>query len=205
MRRDAEELFEVFDMWTELETAPWEPPTPASRSVARPVLSPPHWTPNGAIEPATVIQAPPSMQQGRRRIGPRIPPPLPLPPPEPDPVLTPGDFLREVGIPEIERAAQRLEAVDHQLKVQDLLDLPDPALRVLFWPRPGSMNVDPERTRATLEISVQRDEPAKVVAHYWGDLPSESTVLGQIPLDTFDLDWLNARMLDFIEAVLGQV
>jgi len=113
--------------------------------------------------------------------------------------------MRSVGIPEVERAAQRLEAVDHQLKVQDLLDLPDPALRVLFWPRPGSMHVGSERTRATLEIAVNWEGEGKVEAKYWGDLPSEKILLGQTPVDSFDLDWFNARVLDFIEAILGQV
>lgn len=100
-----------------------------------------------------------------------------------------------------------MEAVDHKVMIQDLLDLPDPALRVLFWPRPGAMRATQDRISATLELVVSNDEPElrEVVARYWvGDPPVDEASLGSIPVDTLDLAWVRGRMLDFIEAILAQ-
>lgn len=113
-------------------------------------------------------------------------------------------FLREEAVPEIAEAARRVQAVDHQLLLQDLLDLPDAALRVLFWPHPGRMALGPERTRVTLEFSVPRGEP-DVVARWWpGDRPSVRYPLGRISAEVLDLEWIRSRVLDVIEAGLEE-
>ncbi|NJD19471.1 MAG: hypothetical protein FIA95_09360 [Gemmatimonadetes bacterium] len=162
-------------------------------------------TPDGAVEPAPVIQPAPSLEQRR--------PPLvslPVPPPgsrptSPDPGREPAAFLREVGIPEMLRAGRRLEAVDHQLLIQDLLDLPEAALRILLWPRPGPMVAFPERRRATLEISLCRDEPEAVAARYWtADRSWEPIALGRTPPSSLDLAWVRSRVLEFIADILDR-
>jgi len=127
------------------------------------------------------------------------------PPTEPHRPPSVPDFLREEAIPEIMLAARRLEAADHQLTVQDLLDLPDAALRVLFWPRPGPMAPSLDRTRATLEFAVQRDDPVEVEARHWsGDDPGGQETLGRTKADALDLEWVRGRFLEFIEGALGQ-
>lgn len=206
VRRDVADLFEVFEPWTEPEAEPWVPPAPSLAPPSHPVLSQPQTTHDGAVEPARVIPAPPSMQQPRRRIGPRIAPPAAPPIREADPVDSPAEFLRSEGIPEIGRAAQRLGTVDHQLQVQDLLDLPDAALRVLFWPRPGAMSVSGERVRGTLEFNVSGPQADEISARYWvGEQAAGVTPLGSTPTSALELGWLRGRVLDFIEAVLKRV
>jgi hypothetical protein len=133
---------------------------------------------------------------------------------------TAADFLRDQAIPEIEDAARRVQTRGHQLTVQDLLDLPDATLRVLFWPCPGRMAASTERTRVTLEFMVQHnetdetdetdqadetDEADEVVAVCWsGDPSSERVSLGHVPVETLDLGWVRSRVLDFIEIALAE-
>jgi hypothetical protein len=210
--RDVDDLFDVFEPWTEPETEPWEPPTPppppspSLRPAPGPVGSPPHLTPDGAVDPRTIDHTPPSMRQPRRRVGPRIPPPEAPSPAPPDPVSQPAQFLREVGIPEIERLGRRMETLNHKLMIQDLLDLGDPAVRVLFWPRPGLMTPSHMLSKATLEIAVHRDEGGfrEVIARYWeGGSPEEPVELKSTPIEGFAVGWIRGRMLDFIEAILS--
>jgi len=212
--RDVDELFDVFEPWTESETEPWEPPKPppvssqSLRPAPRTAGSPPHLTPDGAVEPTTVVQTPPSMRQPRRRIGPRIPPPeAPSPSPPPDPTSAPAQFLRKIGVPEIQHLGRRLDVLNHKLMIQDLLDLTEPSLRVLFWPRPGLMTPTHQMTKATLEIAVRRDEAGfrEVLARYWeGNTAEERVELQSTPIDAFNLAWIRGRMLDFIEAIFDR-
>jgi hypothetical protein len=111
-----------------------------------------------------------------------------------------------VGIPEIERLGRRMEALSHKVMIQDLLDLGEPSVRILFWPRPGLMTPTHLSTKATLEIAVRRDEAGsrEVVARYWeGTSPEERIELETTPIDAFDVGWIRGRMLDFIEAILA--
>ncbi len=136
----------------------------------------------------------------------------PDPPPEqPHSSGTPAAFLRDHAIPEIEDVARRVQTKGHQLTVQDLLDLPDATLRILFWPRPGRMAASADRTRITLEFTVQRDgaeeaeEVVEVVAVCWsGDTSSERVSLGHVSGAALDLDWVRGRVLDFIEIALAE-
>lgn len=207
--RDVDELFDVFEPWTESETEPWMPPAPPSpspRPASPRVGSAPHVTPDGAVEPSTLVPAPPSMRQPRRRVGPRIPPPEAPSPAPPDPVRQPARFLREIGIPEIEQLGRRMETLNHKLMIQDLLDLGEPAVRVLFWPRRGLMTPSHLSTQATLEITVRRDEGGfrEVFARYWeGTSPVEPVELESTPIDAFGVEWIRVRVLDFIEATLA--
>lgn len=131
-----------------------------------------------------------------------------------------ADFLRERAIPEVEDAARRVQTMGHQLTVQDLLDLSDATLRVLFWPRPGRMAASTASTRVTLEFTVQHGEAdqaagadqadeiveaAEVVAVCWsGDASSERVDLGHVSVEALDLDWVRSRVLDFIEIALAE-
>jgi hypothetical protein len=176
-RERPEDLFDVFEPWTE------------------------HGS-EAAVEPGAGVPEPPSMRRPRKRIGPRIPPPA-GPPKVPDPVDDPAGFMRAAGIPEIDKVARRLKAGDHQIRVQDLLDLVEPELRVLFWPQPGLMDPD-DRTRATLEFIVNHGEVPEIEARYWlGSDPEARTVLGAVPLERLDVAWFRGRVLDFVEATLG--
>jgi hypothetical protein len=131
----------------------------------------------------------------------------------PQPPGTAADFLRDQAIPEIEDAARRVQTKGHQVTVQDLLDLPDATLRVLFWPRPGGMAASTDRTRVTLEFMVRRGEAdeadeegevVEVVAVCWsGDPSSERVSLGHVAGEALDLDWVRSRVLDFIEIALA--
>jgi hypothetical protein len=176
-RERPEDLFDVFEPWTE------------------------HGS-EAAVEPGAGVPEPPSMRRPRKRIGPRSPPAAD-PPKVPDAVEDPAGFMRAAGIPVVEKVALRLKAGNHQIRVQDLLDLADPELRVLFWPQPGPMDPD-DRTRATLEFIVNHGEVPEIEARYWlGSDPSARTVLGAIPLERLDAVWLRGRVLDFVEAALG--
>ncbi|MGD8319415.1 MAG: hypothetical protein PVJ02_03140 [Gemmatimonadota bacterium] len=204
-----EDLFDVFEPWTEPETEPWEPPPTRMSAVqvrAEPTEKHPRMTSEGALEPAPVIQPPPSMSQPRRRVGPRIPPPEPSHDVDtPDPAEQPAEFLRVVGIPEIDRVASRLDAMGHHIRVQDLLDLPDAALRVLFWPQPGLMEESKQRPRAMLEFTVSRDEPDEMAAHFWFHAEqTEPSTLGRVSVELLDLAWVRSRVLDFVEKVLSR-
>jgi hypothetical protein len=174
-----EDLFDVFEPWTEpgVETA---------------------------VGPGAKVPEPPSMRRPRQRIGPRIPPPAP-PVEKPDPSVDIGAFIRAEGFPEIERMERRLGTADHRLRVQDLLDLPEPALRVLFWPQPGPLRAEEGRTRATLEIVVKQGDDPHVEAAYWlAEDPPVRVDLGACPVDRLDASWLRSRLLDFVEAILGR-
>ncbi len=174
-----EDLFDVFEPWT-------EPGVEA------------------AVGPGTTVPEPPSMRRPRKRIGPRTPPPV-APEEEPQPSTDPAAFIRAQGIPEIERMERRLGTANHRLRVQDLLDLSEPALRVLFWPQPGPLKVEEGRTRATLEFVVKHGEGAQVEAAYWlAEEPPVRVVLGACPVDRLDASWLRGRLLDFVEAILGR-
>jgi hypothetical protein len=182
-----EDLFDVFEPWT-------EPGVEA------------------AVGPGARVPEPPSMRRPRKRIGPRIPPPAPLEEEEdqdqeeaaPDPARSPGAFIRKEGIPEIERMERRLGSAGHRLRVQDLLDLQEPALRVLFWPQPGPLRVEEGRTRATLEFVVRLGEDARVEATYWLADDPVRVDLGVVPVEKLDASWLRSRLLDFVEAILGR-
>lgn len=115
-------------------------------------------------------------------------------------------FMRTEGIPEISLAAGHMKAVDHQLVVQDMLDLHNPALRVLCWPRPGLMAASHERLRVTLEFTVLNDEPCEIVARCWtGDPGSDtSTSLGRISVKILNLEWVRERVLDLIRIALRE-
>jgi hypothetical protein len=151
------------------------------------------WTePTEAREPMVAVEPEPA--------------PAETSPSEPVAAAGPAAFLREHAMPQIAEAGRRVHMADHQLMMQDLLDLPEPALRVLFWARPGPMAATPERTRVTLEFAVDREEPDEVVAHWWSkDVPSKRHSLGRVPVDALDLDWVRSRLLDAIEAALKQV
>ena len=182
-----EDLFDVFEPWSE----------PEARPSAR---------------------APSAPREPRRRVGPRIPPPRPKPI-VPDASGDPAAFLRAVGIPEIRRIERRLRAADHQLRIQDLLDLPDPALRLLFWPGAGPMDIE-SVLRGTLEFLIRwgdtggltgaeaaaaKLDGARVVARFWsGPDPSGSAELCVGTLDALDGAWLRLRILDFVETMLSR-
>ncbi len=121
-------------------------------------------------------------------------------------VPTAREFLRTEGIPEITLAASFVKSVDHRLVIQDMLDLDHPALRILFWPRPGLMAPSHERRKATLEFTVLNDEPCEIAARLWSGDPdaSASTSLGRIPIEILDLGWVRERVLDLVAAALGE-
>jgi hypothetical protein len=138
--------------------------------------------------------------------------PTDSPPTRPQSSGSAADFLRDQAIPEVEDAARRVQTMGHQLTVQDLLDLSDATLRVLFWPRLGRMAASTERTRVTLEFTVRHGEaddeagePDEVVAVCWsGDPSSERVSLGHVPVQALDLEWVRSRVLDFIEIALAE-
>jgi len=138
--------------------------------------------------------------------------PTDSPPAHPQSSASAANFLRDQAIPEVEDAARRVQTMGHQLTVQDLLDLSDATLRVLFWPRLGRMAASPERTRVTLEFTVRHgeaddesDEADEVVAVCWsGDPSSERVSLGHVPVQALDLEWVRRRVLDFIEVALAE-
>lgn len=143
--------------------------------------------------------------------------PTDSPPTHPRSSGSAADFLREQAIPEVEDAARRVQTMGHQLTVQDLLDLSDATLRVLFWPRPGRMAASTARTRVTLEFTVRHgeadqadgadevDDTVEVVATCWsGDPSSERVDLGHVSGEALGLDWVRSRVLDFIEIALAE-
>lgn len=118
---------------------------------------------------------------------------------------TAADFLRDEAIPDINGTARQMEALHHLMRVQDLLDLPDPALRVLFWPHTGRMDENPQGVRSTLEFIIRADDPGGIAARFWsGNDVSSNTSLGRVPVDLLDLEWVGARLVDFVERVLAQ-
>lgn len=131
--------------------------------------------------------------------------PVASPSAAPEAPMDAAAFLREEAIPEIAAAARRVQAVDHHLMMQDLLDLPDAALRVLFWPRPGLMAGSLDRTRVTLEFFVSREEPEEIGARWWSErAPEKPHSLGRILVELLDLKWIRSRVLDVIEAGLAE-
>ena len=142
------------------------------------------------------------------------------PPTRPQSSGSAADFLRDQAIPEVEDAARRVQTMGHQLTVQDLLDLSDATLRVLFWPRPGRMAASTARTRVTLEFTVRHGESdqaegsdeadevveaVEVIATCWsGYTSSERVDLGHVSGEALDLDWVRGRVLDFIEIALAE-
>lgn len=231
-----EDLFDVFEPWNRAESGtadlqperpPWEPPPPPPTpapppepesdreseedSGPEPFGSEASYTPDGAVEPGVVIVDRPAGERHHGRVGPRIPDPTP-PPPRPDPELQPGQFLRAVGLPEVSAILGRLEDDGHRGNIQDLLDLPLPAMRVLLWPKPSPLSRTNDRILATLELLIEprqvegEDAPegsgGKIVSHYYFGQRQDIIELKEIPLSALSREWIVEQVLDFVKVVL---
>lgn len=230
-----EDLFDVFEPWTEPGGGSDEPPrrsagarSDAAEDSGRPPWEPPpaappkapvppperrvrstseaNLTAAGAVEPGVVVTEVAAPHRRRRRIGPRIEAPRPTPTP-PDPQDDPGPFLRAIVVPAIQDMARRLEASQHYTAVQDLLDLPTPALRVLIWPKPGLLDRGSARVLATLELMVDDEEQRAVRSRLWfgSKGEGEGIPLDTVPTSELSLDWVRKQILDFVERVLERV
>ena len=187
---------------TPAPSAPGRPPLPAPApgmtSVAR-------FSSTGALEPGMVVAEAPAEPRRPRWSGrPATPQARSAPPP--DPVTEPVDFLRAVVVPGFQGLARRLEASRHYTSVQDLLDLPTPALRVLIWPRPGLLDRQGSRILATFELMLDRSAPGRLTTSYWlGARPEHVIPMAEVPLDRLDLAWVETQILDFVQKVLDRI
>ena len=227
-----DDLFDVFDAWTATpdgEAPDEEPhgpgrngrthPTDAPRAAREPWKPPPtprHRPPraaradvrvdeHGTVEPGVVLSGSRTPIRTRpTRIGPRIPAPVEQVP-LPDPAVHPGAFLRRAAVPELEALCSRLGANEHHTTVQDMLDLRDPTLRLLLWPRPGPLELRDARMLATLEIWVDGAGERASSTFWIGSRPDEATALDDIPTDELDVEWVRAQVLEFVRRILERV
>lgn len=117
----------------------------------------------------------------------------------------PAGFLRSEALPLLQAMGRRLEAAGHLSTLQDLLDLPHPALRFLLWPRPGPLAPGGERTRVTLELVLGEVEPGLLAARFWaGSRPGTGRVehLGTVTTARLTPGWIEMQALVFVEKVL---
>ncbi|MEJ2205581.1 MAG: hypothetical protein P8170_15895 [Gemmatimonadota bacterium] len=117
----------------------------------------------------------------------------------------PAGFLRNEAIPLIRTVARRLDAAGHHSTVQDLLDLPEPALRFLLWPHPGPLAGQGERLLLTLELTVGEVEQDVLAARYWtGSRPASGSVehLGTVITAQLTPSWIETQVLAFVEVAL---
>ncbi|MDH5589313.1 MAG: hypothetical protein OEZ65_11755 [Gemmatimonadota bacterium] len=181
-RRHEEEPIEVFEPWTDFAALPPRNTPPHARTT--PPFVPSH--------PATGLSA------RWRSVSPLAFGAQPVP--------TASQILRSVGVPAMKSVGDRLEAARHFTMIQDLLDLPDPSLRMLIWPHPGSFGMSEGRTQATLELRVESgDEPTVVASHWFASDPTHPIVQARAPLVDADLPWLRTQVVDFVESVLVRV
>ncbi len=236
-RQDSpEDLFDVFEPWNRAEAGtadrqperpPWEPPPPPPAPAPPPEPESDHeseedsgpepfgseasFTPEGAVEPGRVLPDQPSGRKNHGRVGPRIPDPTP-PPPRPDPEESPGAFVRAVGVPEVSAILGRLEDDGHRGNIQDLLDLPTPAMRVLLWPKPSPLSRTDDRILATLELLIEprrvegedaaEETEGKIISHYYFGPREDLVELKEIPLSVLSREWIVEQVLDFVKVVL---
>jgi len=117
----------------------------------------------------------------------------------------PAGFLRNEAIPLIQTMRRRLDAAGHHSAVQDLLDLPAPALRFLLWPRPGPLAEEGARVLVTLELTLGEVERDLLAARYWpGSRPAPESVehLGTVFTAKLTPSWIETQVLAFIEEAL---
>jgi hypothetical protein len=117
----------------------------------------------------------------------------------------PAGFLRNEAISMIRTVARRLDAAGHHSAVQDLLDLPTPALRFLLWPRPGPLADQGARLLLTLELTVGEVEQDVLAARYWaGSRPMSGSVehLGTVITAQLTPSWIETQVLAFVEVAL---
>lgn len=224
-------MFDVFEPWNRSESGapevqperpPWEPPPPPvvpasppepdrdseESAGPEPFGSAASYTPEGAVEPGVVLGEEPTGRRHGERVGPRIPSPIP-PPSPPEPQLQPGLFLRTVGIPEVTAILGRLEDEGHRGNIQDLLDLPTPAMRVLLWPKPSPLSRTNDRILATLELLIgledvegEGETEGRVISHYYFGSREDIVELKEIPLSTLSREWVVEQVIDFVKVVL---
>ncbi len=179
----SDDPFDVFDPWTH-EPDPSEAPT--------------------AAEPVTAASPAAPVRRRRRRIRDRVSPPLADRHPA-RPMKNPAAFLRNEALTTIEAMGRRLEAAGHRSTLQDLLDLPTPALRFLLWPHPGPLADGADRTLVTLELALGEVEPDVLAARFWvGPRPAAERIehLGTVTTAQLTPGWIEMQALAFVEKAL---
>jgi hypothetical protein len=108
-------------------------------------------------------------------------------------------------VAEILDISARLESAKHRTALQDLLDLEEPALRMLVWPSPGLLVPPGPRLQATIEFLVERgDSGAVAIRHWFGPAGGAPTVQTRLPLEELDHFRVRAEVLDFLKKVLDR-
>lgn len=93
----------------------------------------------------------------------------------------------------------------HWARVEDLLDSPQARVALLVRPRHAPLSLGAEPPLGRFELSVGLTPPVEnVVARFWAhpqSQPPEGT--SSVSLRRFDSTWLDARVVDFVRAVLS--
>jgi hypothetical protein len=108
-------------------------------------------------------------------------------------------------VAEILAISARLESAKHRTALQDLLDLEEPALRMLVWPSPGLLAPAGPWLQATLEFVIERGDPGSVaIRHWFGPASDAPMVQARLPLEELEHFRVRAEILDFLKKLLDR-
>jgi hypothetical protein len=107
-------------------------------------------------------------------------------------------------VPRLRTVITRLRIARHEAWLEDLLEVSPPLIRMTMRPWRAVLAPTPPPPLATLEIELEEQTEASVVARMWIGPTVKPEAELRAPLPRVNASWLEGVSVDFVERVLDQ-
>lgn len=177
----------IFEPWSETGTQPATP---------RPAQPPNRWRPlpwSGPEQPPVSSPSIPGPERpSRQRANPKRR------------LKGTTGYLRTMAIPRLEDVVQRLLMARHEADLEDLLEEDHPRILLTLRPWLGPWAETAEVVTSRLEVAVENGGEEQVVVRVWFGQGSDHDGIARITAPKLSAQWLERRVLEFVDHVLDR-
>jgi hypothetical protein len=109
-----------------------------------------------------------------------------------------------MAVPRLRAVIVRLQIARHEAWLEDLLEGSPPLIRMTMRPWRAILTHTPPPPLATLEVELEDQEEASVVARMWIEPTVKPETEVRVPVARVSAGWLEDVSLEFVERVLDR-